>query len=770
MKPSFDGILTQGQSADVNPGSWTGLPSPNFTYAIKRSGVTVSTDPEYVWTAADVAAGVNAMTVDVTATNEIGPTTATSDPVTIAAPLALSGSPPVATVGASYSFTPTRTGGHAPFTFALEGVLPTGLSFDTGTGEISGTPVSSGEATLSIDVTDKDGLTASLGPFDLVVSSVSQPAPVVARRVTPQGDSWTRGNEQEISRLGAGNVTPTDRWTNQLATLLGVAEYMTPNEAGVEEGVIVAGYGGQKSATIRANVEAIISGDPGRAQDAAIIGDGRNDTPDAGGDVAILTAVDAQLALYPHNRKVVWPPYGAQGGVSLSSASIGSWVRSKKVLWAYREDSRRKYLFELGRYYQGLAPHGSSGTVQDDLDAANDALITSLRVSAATDQQHPNYVAAPLWAAAFEPLVKAMWNEGVYVLDATVLVPFDMAQGQTKEIYFKGHVTACQISQDDPTLPGLFTLTMKPGSNDTALLTRTAASPGNIPRILNLEVSASGVDTAGETKVHSGLIRIAPSVVGAASTMPAGVTLPRDTHATATSRRWPFAVFETSPWSTAGTKFSWVGRIKVGEDGSTMTVWSQGTTRVLIQRTTGNKFAIRFQDSAGGNILNWVTVTTNFTVAAGSFWLFIDIDMNGGAPIAHVWANVGGADVDIAPATALTPGNGSLSLTSLPYLFNTGNAQATFKGSIGPIWAADDVLAGGGFALEANRRLFCSVDGTPKDLGAAGVTGGITPEVYLRGREGDWLSGRNFGSGPSFGFNDNWLKGFGANSSDPLPF
>ena len=68
-KPTFDGILTQGQSANVNPGSWTGLPSPNFTYSIKRSGSEISTDPAYVWTGADVAAGAGAITVEVTATN-----------------------------------------------------------------------------------------------------------------------------------------------------------------------------------------------------------------------------------------------------------------------------------------------------------------------------------------------------------------------------------------------------------------------------------------------------------------------------------------------------------------------------------------------------------------------------------------------------------------------------------------------------------------------------------------------------------------------------
>lgn len=179
-KPTFGGILTQGQSADVNPGSWTGLPSPNFTYAIKRGATTVSTDPAYVWTSADVAAGADAITVEVTATNDVGPTTATSDPVTIAATLSLSGTPAEALVGTPYTFAPTRAGGHAPYAFALTGTLPSGLSFSTSTGEIDGTPMASGTASLSIEVTDGDGLTSTLGPFDLVVSAEEPGGPVSA--------------------------------------------------------------------------------------------------------------------------------------------------------------------------------------------------------------------------------------------------------------------------------------------------------------------------------------------------------------------------------------------------------------------------------------------------------------------------------------------------------------------------------------------------------------------------------------------------------------
>jgi hypothetical protein len=50
------------------------------------------------------------------------------------------GSPPAATPGTPYSHTIPASGGTPPYTFSLTGTLPPGLSFNTTTGVISGTP------------------------------------------------------------------------------------------------------------------------------------------------------------------------------------------------------------------------------------------------------------------------------------------------------------------------------------------------------------------------------------------------------------------------------------------------------------------------------------------------------------------------------------------------------------------------------------------------------------------------------------------------------
>jgi hypothetical protein len=61
-------------------------------------------------------------------------------------------------VGVPYNQTVDVRGGTAPYTFSLtSGNLPTGLSFNTATGAISGTPLSSNSSTVTIQVQDSAG-------------------------------------------------------------------------------------------------------------------------------------------------------------------------------------------------------------------------------------------------------------------------------------------------------------------------------------------------------------------------------------------------------------------------------------------------------------------------------------------------------------------------------------------------------------------------------------------------------------------------------------
>ncbi len=62
----------------------------------------------------------------------------------------IQGVPPAGVVGVAYSTTLTASGGTAPLVWSLaSGSLPAGLSFNAATGVISGTPATTGTATLS---------------------------------------------------------------------------------------------------------------------------------------------------------------------------------------------------------------------------------------------------------------------------------------------------------------------------------------------------------------------------------------------------------------------------------------------------------------------------------------------------------------------------------------------------------------------------------------------------------------------------------------------
>ncbi len=67
------------------------------------------------------------------------------------------------TVGLAYSSAAVATGGYAPYTFSIaSGSLPPGLTLNTSTGAITGTPSSEGTFSFSIEVTDNNGYSVTV--------------------------------------------------------------------------------------------------------------------------------------------------------------------------------------------------------------------------------------------------------------------------------------------------------------------------------------------------------------------------------------------------------------------------------------------------------------------------------------------------------------------------------------------------------------------------------------------------------------------------------
>lgn len=171
--PAISGIQTQGQTLTTSNGSWAGSPIPTYTYQWKRAGSNIAgaTSQTYVVQAADVG---QAITCTVTATNASGSASATSGSVTPAATLTVSGAPgTTATVGVSYSFTPSTAGGHTPKTWSIVN-KPAWATCSTSTGQLTGTPsAAETDSNVTITVTDADGLMASLPTFTITVSAAS---------------------------------------------------------------------------------------------------------------------------------------------------------------------------------------------------------------------------------------------------------------------------------------------------------------------------------------------------------------------------------------------------------------------------------------------------------------------------------------------------------------------------------------------------------------------------------------------------------------------
>jgi len=84
------------------------------------------------------------------------------------------GSPPAATQGTAYTHTFPVTGGTAPDTFAITaGSLPPGITLNTSTGVVSGTPTHAGTYSFTIQVTDAVAATDSVDCSILVNTNIA---------------------------------------------------------------------------------------------------------------------------------------------------------------------------------------------------------------------------------------------------------------------------------------------------------------------------------------------------------------------------------------------------------------------------------------------------------------------------------------------------------------------------------------------------------------------------------------------------------------------
>ncbi|MEO6920605.1 MAG: putative Ig domain-containing protein [Collimonas sp.] len=174
---SYSQTLTwAGGAAPYGGISVSGLPAGLSVTATSSTGATISGTP--------TAAGSFTITASATdSSTGTGPfAKAQGFTLTVTAPtISLTPAGPTLTpvYGNVFSQAFTANGGVAPYAYVLTGSLPTGLSWNAGTGILSGTPTQSGSFPISVSATDQS--TGAGAPFGVSVNyTLAISAPTIA--------------------------------------------------------------------------------------------------------------------------------------------------------------------------------------------------------------------------------------------------------------------------------------------------------------------------------------------------------------------------------------------------------------------------------------------------------------------------------------------------------------------------------------------------------------------------------------------------------------
>jgi uncharacterized repeat protein (TIGR02543 family) len=127
--------------------------------------------------------------------------------VTVAPTLLLTSTNRNATVGTPFSYTPTVAGGKSGYSYSLTGTLPAGLTFDSTDGKVSGTPTANETKSITIDVTDALGTSASTN-YSITVGKMSQ-------TISVSNSAATFGTNSTLSASGyTGSGAITFDWVS----------------------------------------------------------------------------------------------------------------------------------------------------------------------------------------------------------------------------------------------------------------------------------------------------------------------------------------------------------------------------------------------------------------------------------------------------------------------------------------------------------------------------------------------------------------------------
>lgn len=192
--------FSQTLTASGGAGSYTFALTGTLPTGITLTGSTLSGTP--------TQAGSFAVTV--TATDANGQTGSRAYTLNVAAPtLAItpaSGALPI-TYATPFSRSFAASGGTGPYTYALSGTLPAGLTFTAATATVAGTPTASGNFAFTITATDT-GSSGTGAPFSVAGNyTLAIAAPSITVTPSPLPNA-TAGSAYSATLVGGGAVAP----------------------------------------------------------------------------------------------------------------------------------------------------------------------------------------------------------------------------------------------------------------------------------------------------------------------------------------------------------------------------------------------------------------------------------------------------------------------------------------------------------------------------------------------------------------------------------
>ena len=196
VAPSISGTATVGQVLTCTAGTWTGNPVPNVTRQWYRGASAISGATGLAYTPVSADAGA-IITVVETATNIVGPRTATSNALGPVSSGALAFTPPGQVdiyQSGTYSLAQHVSGGVPPYkNFGVDaGTLPTGVTLNASSGILSATAGATVQLSGNIDIGVDDSAVAPspgiLPTFSLMSAVGGTNLPFAFGHAFKQGD------------------------------------------------------------------------------------------------------------------------------------------------------------------------------------------------------------------------------------------------------------------------------------------------------------------------------------------------------------------------------------------------------------------------------------------------------------------------------------------------------------------------------------------------------------------------------------------------------